>query len=64
MEHFDPVVDAIYGVSDDIRMLINAQIEGDPLPFRARPETPADRIEARKREIARNRNAEATGQEV
>jgi hypothetical protein len=65
LEHFSPEVEAIYCLSDDIRMLINAQRPpgSDPVPPRDRPESPADRIAARKREIARNLNAEAIGGE-
>jgi hypothetical protein len=63
LEHFTAEVEAMYDISDDIRLLINAIARAD-LPFRLRPESPLDRIEARKRAIGRAKIAEITGQEV
>jgi hypothetical protein len=48
LEYFTTEVEALYDLSDDIRMLINAQT-GARLPFRKRPEGPVDRLKDRKK---------------
>jgi hypothetical protein len=49
LEHFDPVVEAIYNADDTLRLLIKAVAPKSTLSFRLRPEGPIDRIKARKR---------------
>lgn len=48
IEGFDRTVEAIYDLSDDIRLLIQVLTKVD-LKFRPRPETPFDRMKERKK---------------
>lgn len=58
LEHFDPVVEAIYQLDDTVRMLIKAQAPKSNLSFRLRPEGPVERIKARKRTYGLSRIAQ------
>jgi hypothetical protein len=50
LEHFDPVVEAIYALDDTVRLLSRTGVN-----FRLRPEQPHDRIAKRKRDYGRSR---------
>lgn len=48
LEDFDATVEAIYDLSDDIRLLIRALTKSS-VPFRKRPEGPVERLKKRKK---------------
>lgn len=53
LEHFDPVVEAIYSLDDTIRLVSRTGAK-----FRLRPEQPVDRIKKRKRSYGLDRIAQ------
>lgn len=62
LEDFDHVVEAIYLLSDDIRVLTGA-ITRTEIPPRDRPAGPLDIIADRKKQISLSKIRELTGEE-
>lgn len=63
LEEHDPVVEALYLVGDDIRLLIKAMTKAD-IAFHPRPKGPLEVIAERKKLIGRAKLAGLIGQEV
>ena len=62
LEDWTPEVEAMYLIANDIRLLIRSMAKLE-IGYHKGPETPADIIAARKKQVSLSKIAELTGQE-